>query len=44
MAKLDARRAASVLGDPSGFRAVLLHGDDARCSAGGWTIPSGWPS
>ncbi len=29
MAKLDARRAAAVLGDPSGFRAVLLHGDDA---------------
>jgi DNA polymerase-3 subunit delta len=29
MAKLDARRAAAVLADPSGVRAVLLHGDDA---------------
>jgi DNA polymerase-3 subunit delta len=29
MAKLDARRAAAVLADPSGWRAVLLHGDDA---------------
>ncbi|PWS38581.1 DNA polymerase III subunit delta [Falsiroseomonas bella] len=28
MAKLDARRAEAVLADPSGFRAVLLHGDD----------------
>lgn len=29
MAKLDARRAAGVLADPSRVRAVLLHGDDA---------------
>jgi DNA polymerase-3 subunit delta len=29
MAKLDARRAASVLADPGPFRAVLLHGDDS---------------
>ncbi|MGG5810780.1 DNA polymerase III subunit delta [Falsiroseomonas sp. CW058] len=29
MAKLDARRAGAVLADPSGVRAVLLHGDDA---------------
>jgi DNA polymerase-3 subunit delta len=29
MAKLDARRAAGVLAAPDGFRAVLLHGDDA---------------
>jgi DNA polymerase-3 subunit delta len=29
MAKLDARRAAAVLGDPGPYRAVLLHGDDA---------------
>jgi DNA polymerase-3 subunit delta len=29
MAKLDARRAASVLADPGSFRAVLLYGDDA---------------
>jgi DNA polymerase-3 subunit delta len=29
MAKLDARRAAAVLADPSSTRAVLLHGDDA---------------
>jgi DNA polymerase-3 subunit delta len=29
MAKLDARRAATVLADPGPFRAVLLHGDDA---------------
>ena len=29
MAKLDARRAGAVLADPAGFRAVLLHGDDA---------------
>ncbi|WP_137178981.1 DNA polymerase III subunit delta [Roseomonas sp. AR75] len=28
MAKIEPRRAASVLGDPAGFRAVLLHGDD----------------
>ncbi len=29
MAKVDARRLSSVLADPSGFRAVLLHGEDA---------------
>lgn len=29
MAKIDARRAGAVLADPSGVRAVLLHGDDA---------------
>ncbi|WP_270935543.1 DNA polymerase III subunit delta [Falsiroseomonas oryzae] len=29
MAKIDARRAPGVLADPAGFRAVLLHGDDA---------------
>jgi len=29
MARLDARRAAAVLADPSSVRAVLLHGDDA---------------
>lgn len=29
MAKIEARRIASVLGDPGPFRAILLHGEDA---------------